>query len=59
MDKGCNNAVIGMGKPIKDSDSEEAILFERSVQVTYENVHGNGQGDPQTHQPKIWTGRRM
>ncbi|KAF2447361.1 hypothetical protein P171DRAFT_409978 [Karstenula rhodostoma CBS 690.94] len=51
----------------RDSDSEEAILFERSVQVTYENrddstVAGGGAAGGyegrQGNQPRIWTGKR-
>ncbi|KAJ4356145.1 uncharacterized protein N0V89_004175 [Didymosphaeria variabile] len=51
----------------RDSDSEEAILFERSVQVTYENrddqsMSGGGPArgyeGTQSHQPKVWTERR-
>lgn len=40
----------------RDSDSEEAILFERSVQVTYEEA-GTGDKARQSVQPKVWTGR--
>jgi hypothetical protein len=43
----------------RDSDSEEAILFERSVQVTYEEVQQNSGRNVQSHQPKVWTGRRI
>ncbi|OAK93497.1 hypothetical protein IQ06DRAFT_341216 [Phaeosphaeriaceae sp. SRC1lsM3a] len=39
----------------RDSDSEEAILFERSVQVTYEDA-GKGEKSRESHQPKVWTG---
>jgi len=55
----------------KDSDSEEAILFERSVQVTYEDTHGHHNSDDRearvrgygtesavSHQPRVWTGGR-
>jgi hypothetical protein len=55
----------------KDSDSEEAILFERSVQITYENTHGLHNSDDReaevrgygtesavSHQPRVWTGGR-
>jgi hypothetical protein len=43
----------------RDSDSEEAILFERSVQITYEEAQQNNGRGVQSHQPKVWTGRRM
>jgi len=55
----------------KDSDSEEAILFERSVQVTYEDTHGHHNSDDRearvrgygtesavSHQPRVWRGGR-
>lgn len=63
MDK--NAAKVHMGR---DSDSEEAILFERTVQVTYEDRDNTSQhqhrnsarafDDGRSHQPKIWTGLR-
>lgn len=68
LDKGGSNTatmVKGMGK---DSDSEEAILFERSVQVTYEereDVRQNGRGvargfeGARVNQPKVWTGNQV
>jgi hypothetical protein len=43
----------------RDSDSEEAILFERSVQVTYSDAQQNSGRDVQSHQPKVWSGRRI
>jgi hypothetical protein len=59
LDKGGHH-VVANGKTLsRDSDSEEAILFERSVQVTYENAPQDNKGDVQSHQPKIWTGRRV
>lgn len=55
-------------KPMsRDSDSEEAILFERSVQVTYENRDdpsvrsvgtSRGYEGTQAHQPRVWTGKK-
>jgi hypothetical protein len=39
----------------RDSESEEAILFERVVQVTYEDACRDGSSDTPFHQPKIWT----
>lgn len=58
MDKGGHNTtkVKDLGR---DSDSEEAILFERSVQVTYEEANQNNEHNAQSHQPKVWTGKRM
>jgi hypothetical protein len=43
----------------RDDDSEEAILFERSVQVTYEDAGQNGGDSARSHQPKIWTESRV
>lgn len=37
----------------RDSDSEEAILFERTVQVTYEDASLTNAGAP-IHQPRVW-----
>lgn len=63
MDKnGATKVKVG-----RDSDSEEAILFERTVQVTYEDRQDSGPpvrnsaigyADPRSHQPKVWTGNR-
>jgi hypothetical protein len=46
MDKGMRTtATCTKGKSLdRDSDSEEAILFERSVQVTYESADQHGRG---------------
>ena len=42
------------GKAIKgDNDSEEAILYERTVQVTYESADGHN-GTHGAHSGKIW-----
>lgn len=35
-----------------DNDSEEAILYERTVQVTYEGGHGGDPANPYTRQ--VW-----
>jgi hypothetical protein len=45
MDKGMRaTATCTKGKSLdRDSDSEEAILFERSVQVTYEDASQHGR----------------
>jgi hypothetical protein len=56
--KGPAAHVKNMGR---DSDSEEAILFERSVNVTYEEA---GLGDRpgvqgHQHQPKVWAGNAI
>jgi hypothetical protein len=62
MDK--NGTKVNMGR---DSDSEEAILFERTVQVTYEDRDKTSHHDGdcaggfsvgRALQPKIWTGNR-
>jgi hypothetical protein len=47
--------MVGVKSMARDSDSEEAILFERSVQVTYEDANRNDRNAKPTHQPKIWT----
>jgi len=44
---------------VKDSDSEEAILFERSVNVTYEEAKGNRANVQSQHQPKVWAGNAL
>jgi hypothetical protein len=44
----------GQRKTMKgDNDSEEAILYERTVQVTYESAD-SGTGNPGAHSGKIW-----
>jgi hypothetical protein len=44
----------GQGKTMKgDNDSEEAILYERTVQVTYESADSQ-TGNPGAHSGKIW-----
>jgi hypothetical protein len=67
MDKRGGNVTMSPKTMGRDSDSEEAILFERSVQVTYENrddrsVTGGGASrgyeGTQAHQPRVWTGNR-
>ena len=40
----------------KDSDSEEAILYERTVDVTYETCPAARQANPRDN--KAWTGGR-
>jgi len=42
----------GMGMKA-DDDSEEAILFERTVQVTYESAENQAEHD-QTHVGRVW-----
>jgi hypothetical protein len=45
---------VSHGKAMKgDNDSEEAILYERTVQVTYESAD-NHTGNHETHSGKIW-----
>ena len=39
-----------------DNDSEEAILYERTVEVTYEGVQPAHPTNPQNRQ--VWTGGR-
>jgi hypothetical protein len=42
------------GKTMKgDNDSEEAILYERTIQVTYESADSQ-TGNPGAHTGKIW-----
>lgn len=64
LDKGAHTGARQIGK---DSDSEEAILFERSVQVTYEDRKNEDQNNPSagrgyeqglSNQPQVWTGGR-
>jgi hypothetical protein len=44
----------GQRKTMKgDNDSEEAILYERTVQVTYESAESR-TGNPGAHSGKIW-----
>lgn len=68
LDKKGSTVVTKTKNAGKDSDSEEAILFERSVQVTYEsreehdvNREGATRGyeERQSHQPQVWTGKRQ
>jgi hypothetical protein len=54
-DKMKDKAMTKVKGMARDSDSEEAILFERSVQVTYEDASRNGSSGAPLHQPKIWT----
>jgi hypothetical protein len=54
-DKTSRNTMTRVKSMAKDSDSEEAILFERSVQVTYEDASRNDPSGTPVHQPKIWT----
>ncbi|OAG06920.1 uncharacterized protein CC84DRAFT_1116895 [Paraphaeosphaeria sporulosa] len=68
MDKHVGHVSTNAKALVRDSDSEEAIQFERSVQVTYENrddrsVSGEvaaarGYEGTQAHQPRVWTGKR-
>jgi hypothetical protein len=58
IDKGSSNTATKLKSMGRDSDSEEAILFERSVQVTYEDASQDNKSGTQSHQPKVWTGRR-
>lgn len=58
MDKGRKGPAIKTQGLRKDSDSEEAILFERSVQVTYEDAPQNRRTTMQQHQPEVWAGNR-
>ncbi|KAH4268626.1 hypothetical protein HBI38_042840 [Parastagonospora nodorum] len=59
LDKGGANAAAHAKSLGKDTDSEEAILYERSVQVTYETAGQNGRSSAQAHQPEVWSGRRF
>jgi hypothetical protein len=54
-DVGSRKGITKVKSMARDSDSEEAILFERSVQVTYEDANRNARTDTPAHQPKIWT----
>jgi hypothetical protein len=54
-DMGSRKAMTRVKSMTRDSDSEEAILFERSVQVTYEDANRNDRSGTPAHQPKIWT----
>jgi hypothetical protein len=67
MDKRGGKVTMSPKTMGRDSDSEEAILFERSVQITYENrddssLTGGGASrgyiGTQAHQPRVWTGKR-
>jgi hypothetical protein len=49
------NSMTKIKRLPRDSESEEAILFERSVQVTYEDAYRDGSSDIPLHQPKVWT----
>lgn len=68
IDKYAGHVSTNAKAPGRDSDSEEAILFERSVHVTYEDrnesgVRGRGATrgyeGTQAHQPRIWTETRI
>ena len=59
MDKSTKTTATKVQKVHRDSDSEEAILFERSVQVTYEEASKDHRPGMQAHQPKVRTGNRI
>ncbi|KAH7094508.1 hypothetical protein FB567DRAFT_484751 [Paraphoma chrysanthemicola] len=50
---GRRQSTVNVTKVKADNDSEEAILFERSVQVTYENASIHGERD-QGHAGRAW-----
>ncbi|KAH7084862.1 hypothetical protein BKA63DRAFT_498353 [Paraphoma chrysanthemicola] len=50
---GRHQSKVNVTKVKADNDSEEAILFERSVQVTYENASNHGERD-QGHAGRAW-----
>ncbi|CAI6336798.1 unnamed protein product [Periconia digitata] len=59
MDKSTKTTVVKAQRAHRDSDSEEAILFERSVQVTYEEARQDQKSDVRSHKPQVWTGNRL
>jgi hypothetical protein len=54
-DKLSKDGITNVKSLTGDSDSEEAILFERSMQVMYEEASLNGSSGSPLHQPKIWS----
>jgi hypothetical protein len=59
MDKGEKNTVTNVKNQGGDNDSEEAILFERSVNVTYENASQTTASGVESHHPQVWAGDRV